>query len=138
MKSFSEKMKVISKERGYGLWMIGKKGNSGSFKKGNIPANYKGGTVEERRKNRNTEEYKSWRTAVFTRDNFRCQWCGIRGVEIHADHIKPYHEFPKLRLSVKNGRTLCVECDRKRTKVQMTVYWKNQFAQSKHRNHAAS
>jgi 5-methylcytosine-specific restriction endonuclease McrA len=57
-------------------------------------------------------EYKLWRRAVFTRDNFTCIWCGIKG-DIEADHIKPWSLFPALRYAIDNGRTLCKDCHKK-------------------------
>ena len=55
----------------------------------------------------------AWRKAVFERDNYTCQECGVRGVEIQADNIKPFKYFPELRWVLSNGRTLCVPCHRK-------------------------
>jgi len=68
---------------------------------------------EKRRIDMQTPEYKSWRLAVYKRDNYACQKCGKKGGVIHADHIKPYASFPELRLNLDNGRTLCVICHRK-------------------------
>ena len=55
-------------------------------------------------------EYRKWRKDVFTRDNYTCQDCGLRGVRLHADHIKPYALFPELIFVLENGRTLCAPC----------------------------
>ena len=55
-------------------------------------------------------EYRLWREAVFKRDDWTCVLCESRGVKIHADHIKPYAQFPELRYNQSNGRTLCVPC----------------------------
>src|SRR3990167_2227052 len=41
---------------------------------------------------------------------FTCQFCGVRGGRIEADHIKWWSEYPKLRYKVSNGRTLCRAC----------------------------
>lgn len=57
--------------------------------------------------------YTQWRKAIYERDDYTCQFCGERGVELNADHIKPFARFPELRLSLDNGRTLCVICHRK-------------------------
>jgi len=71
-------------------------------------------------------EYVAWRTAVFTRDSFKCVWCG-KASGFEADHIVPYREIRDLygiktpedartcpaMWDVSNGRTLCRECHRK-------------------------
>jgi len=70
---------------------------------------------------RESVEYKVWRLAVFTRDNFTCQDCGRKGesrkgsgpIVLNADHIKPFALFPELRFDINNGRTLCEECHHK-------------------------
>lgn len=56
--------------------------------------------------------YKQWRRAVLERDGFRCVQCGANK-HLHADHIKPYVDYPFLRYDLRNGRTLCVNCHRK-------------------------
>lgn len=73
---------------------------------------WKGGIRKERNGYPDTD-YKNWRKAVFERDNYTCQFCGIRGGTIHADHIKRWKDYPNLRYEVSNGRTLCVQCHRK-------------------------
>lgn len=55
-------------------------------------------------------EYRVWREAVFLRDDYTCQLCGVRGTELNADHIKPFALYPELRFDVDNGRTLCRPC----------------------------
>ena len=62
---------------------------------------------------RRSVEYRMWRKAVFERDDYTCQHCNARGVELNADHIKPFAVFKELRYELTNGRTLCVECHRK-------------------------
>lgn len=57
--------------------------------------------------------YRAWRTAVFERDDYTCQFCGKRGGRLNADHIKPFAEFPALRFEISNGRTLCEPCHRR-------------------------
>jgi hypothetical protein len=59
---------------------------------------------------KNSIEYKTWRTAVFERDNYTCQMCFKRGGELNADHIKRQSDYPELRFDIHNGRTLCHSC----------------------------
>lgn len=80
--------------------------------------NWKGGITPINVALRNSLEYKLWREAVFKRENYTCQGCGIRSgngitVVLNADHVKPFALFPELRLSIDNGVTLCVTCHRK-------------------------
>lgn len=116
-------------------WNKGKKGvqkstrkgikglvNAGSFKKGHKHSpetiekiRYsvgikKGFITPIHRKIRVSAEYKLWRKAVFERDRFTCIWCYKKGGNIHADHIKPFAQYPELHFAIDNGRTLCVDC----------------------------
>lgn len=82
----------------------------GTFKnieKGDKHWNWKGGIAKENNVIRQSQEYKEWRRAVFTRDDYVCTICGKRGGAIQAHHIKPFAEYPKLRFTVSNGATLC-------------------------------
>ena len=67
----------------------------------------------ENEKFRKSKAYKEWRKAVFLRDNYTCQICGIRGGQLHADHIEQFAYNYDLRLDIDNGRTLCASCHRK-------------------------
>lgn len=86
--------------------------------KGKRHPNWKGGKNRINKRIRNLKSSKDWRKSVFERDNYTCQECGIRSgngkaVQLQADHIKPFALYPKLRRTLKNGRTLCVDCHRK-------------------------
>lgn len=94
--AFSQKMKKINR-----TYITGKNNH-----------NWKGGVTSEYEKIRKSTIYKEWRKAVFERDNYTCIWCGQRGGNLNADRIKPFAFFPKLRFSIKNGRTLCEKCHR--------------------------
>lgn len=85
----------------------------GRFYSGDKHPMWDGGKTSEHEKIRKSKEYSDWRTTVFERDNYTCQVCGVRGGRLHADHIKPFAEYPELRLELKNGRTLCRSCHRK-------------------------
>jgi len=68
-------------------------------------------TDEDRIYKRQYPEYKSWRAAVFQRDDFTCQRCGKRnGVYLNAHHLYSYAEYIDLRLDINNGITLCKNC----------------------------
>lgn len=63
-------------------------------------------------RDRNSPEYKKWRSGVFSRDNYTCQKCGAK-TGLQAHHIVAWsetEETPKLRYDINNGITLCKEC----------------------------
>ena len=84
-----------------------------STKKGEESHFWKGGITPLNKKLRTSAKWKRWRKKVFERDNYTCQECGERGVELHPHHIKPFALYPTLRFIVANGLTLCVKCHRK-------------------------
>ena len=71
---------------------------------------WKGGLTSKNLLIRGSSEYRQWRKSVFKRDDWTCQWCGERGGNLNADHIKPFCLFPDLRFNIDNGRTLCKPC----------------------------
>ena len=90
---------------------------SQSHPKGKYHPNWKGGITPFLKRVRNSMEYKMWRIAVFTRDNWMCQNCGKRNgknvgktVCINAHHILNFAEYPELRFAIDNGITLCKKC----------------------------
>lgn len=78
--------------------------------KGSNNVHWRGGVTPINEKIRKSVEYKLWRKAVFERDDYTCIWCGERGGELNADHIKPFAFYPELRFAIDNGRTLCKSC----------------------------
>ena len=75
---------------------------------------------------RNCFKYRQWRSDIFKRDDYTCQFCGLRGGNMNADHIKPLHQILKENKitttcqansceelwNINNGRTLCIPCHR--------------------------
>ena len=74
---------------------------------------WKGGISKKYDLIRASIEWKNWRTFVFKRDKFECQFCHIINKEIHPHHIKKFSEFIDLRFNVNNGITLCIDCHNK-------------------------
>ena len=75
--------------------------------------NWQGGVTDPNHEARNTQDLKTWRRAVYERDNYTCQRCSLKGVRKHpieAHHIKAFAFYPDLRFEVNNGITLCKEC----------------------------
>jgi 5-methylcytosine-specific restriction endonuclease McrA len=98
---------ILCKRKGMAITMSGEK----------CPF-WKGGKSYESKRIRKGIEWKLWREAVFKRDNYTCQDCGIRSgkgikVELHPHHIKQYAIHIDLRFDINNGQTLCKECHKK-------------------------
>jgi len=85
---------------------------------------YRHNKISIRRRLFSTFQYYQWRSDIFTRDNFTCQYCGKRGGKLEAHHIKPFvkiieeNDIKTFRQALKceelwnlnNGITLCIKC----------------------------
>lgn len=78
------------------------------FQRGSAHPKYKGND----RKRKERYDVKIWRQSVFQRDGFKCQQCGAKR-DLNAHHIKPWSEYPDLRLELSNGISLCETCHAK-------------------------
>lgn len=85
------------------------RGGEALWAKGENNVNWKGGISKETRKQR-IKFKRLFQKQVLKRDNYTCQICNIRGVELHVDHIQSWSKFPKLRFDLENCRTLCKSC----------------------------
>jgi len=74
---------------------------------------WKGGQSKGYRLGYYSFEYKSWRMAVFERDNYTCQHCRAHGCYLTAHHIKSFAYYPAFRFDISNGITLCEKCHSK-------------------------
>jgi HNH endonuclease len=78
---------------------------------------WRGGTTKGRDRFRNGQN-QVWRAAVYERDQYRCQHCGLpgkktigsRGIGLDTAHLKPFARYPESRYDVDNGITLCRPC----------------------------
>ena len=94
-----------------------KKGRPNYKNRGKNHYNWKNGKTELNEQIRQSLEYRNWRRAVFERDDYTCQECGIKNmkglgktIKLEVDHIKQFAFYPELRFEVFNGRTLCLDC----------------------------
>ena len=86
-------------------------------RKGKLCNFYIDGRTPKNHLGRTSKKLKQWKTAVFERDNYTCQVCGIKNekgvgktIILNAHHIKPFSTYPKERFNMDNGLTLCKSC----------------------------
>lgn len=86
--------------------------------------NWKGGITKVNKAIRSSYKYRQWRDDVFTKDEWICQKCGLKGVYFEPHHINPLYklisEFNIKTLddallcseiwNINNGITLCSKC----------------------------
>ena len=119
-KKDTEETKKLKSEARKKEWAEGKRrGHKQSLeiiekriKRGKDHYNWKGGITNKYRSIRRQKAYQEWRTAVWKRDNFKCQMpnCKRNSRKLNAHHIIPLKENDSLKYDLKNGITLCVEC----------------------------
>jgi len=96
----------------------------GGYRWGDRHHNWKGGIYPLVKLVRDCFKTRQWRSDVFTRDDFTCQFCGVRGGTLHAHHIKRFSViFKENKIktyenaldceelwNINNGQTLCKSC----------------------------
>jgi transposase len=99
--------------------------NSG-YRSGEKSYQWKGGISDSNKKIRRNPKYKQWRSEIYKRDHYTCQWCGkrCRSNDIVAHHIVEFSEIIdrfnikslkdalncKMLWDIGNGVTLCRKC----------------------------
>ena len=116
-----QRMSIAKKASPTRYWLGKKNPNSTSEKN----YHWKGGITPLTKRIRGCFQYRQWRSDVFTKDNFTCQFCEIKGVYLEADHYPKmfstiFHENKITSLeqaesceefwNINNGRTLCKPC----------------------------
>jgi 5-methylcytosine-specific restriction endonuclease McrA len=100
--------------------------NISKANRGSNSYSWKGGVTKLNRLIRFSFEYRQWRSDVFTRDNFICQWCDSKGY-LEAHHLKALWQIIEENniqnidqafaceelWNINNGITLCEECHNK-------------------------
>jgi len=84
------------------------------FKSGKNHYNWKGGITSRSRYER-TLFIKVLKQEILKRDDYTCNDCGSRGVNLHIDHIKSWAKHPELRFEPTNCQTLCMACHYQKT-----------------------
>lgn len=88
---------------------------------------WKGGKDSLNHLIRGSFKYRQWRSDIFTRDNFTCQYCSSRGCYLNAHHLKEFYKIVdeyKIKTleqafsceelwNINNGITLCEDCHNK-------------------------
>ncbi len=94
---------------------------------GDKSPNWKGGISSLTMIIRFSKNYNEWRLQIFGRDNFTCQYCGVKGIYLESHHIKSFNEIIKeynikkledalncdLLWDLNNGITYCKTCHNK-------------------------
>lgn len=118
------RLKVSKNRKGKGLGNQNRKGKSAWNKNkryeqilGEKHWWWKGGLSKQTEKGYFSFEYRQWRMKCLERDNWTCQFCGIKchiglgkTIYLTVHHIKSWKNYPELRFEIDNGITLCEKC----------------------------
>ena len=127
-KEAREKMSKTWFKKGQISWNKGKKtpgiGRNKIIKKGKLNGRWKGGITPLNQIIRHCFKYRQWISDIFSRDNFTCQKCEVRGGRLNAHHINEFSKIMKENKiktlenalnceelwNINNGITLCKKC----------------------------
>ncbi len=136
-KHSKETRKKMSKNSAHNKYWKGKKLSEKTRKKmslvnmnihrGELSPLWKGGITSLNKTIRQCFKMRQWISDIFTRDDFTCQDCNIRGGILNAHHIKRFAIIVKENgintleeallceelWNLNNGKTLCKKCHKK-------------------------
>lgn len=69
--------------------------------------------IQLKKRDRHSKEYAQWRSSIFERDLYTCQFCDDRACKLNAHHIVRWVDSIELRFELSNGITLCEDCHKK-------------------------
>ena len=73
----------------------------------------------------NGGKIKYWKNQAKVRDDYTCQICGLRDVEImQVDHIVPIHKAKHLFENIENLMTICPNCHARKTNRELRERFK--------------
>jgi hypothetical protein len=92
--------------------------------KGSKNPNWNGGVSSLKKLIMSSYKYREWRSDVYTRDDFTCSACGVRGAMLHAHHIERFGNIVEKNKittvdealncselwNINNGITMCANC----------------------------
>lgn len=113
-KSEAVRESIRQRQIGNTIW-VGRKHSEATRRKlseqrlGNRSSSWNGGSSEENRGRYQHVDYKLWREAVYSRDDFTCAKTGERGGVLRPHHIYSWSKHPQIRLDVYNGITMTEE-----------------------------
>lgn len=102
--------KSKGKKRTDWLWTTESRKKASNSRKGCKSYLWKGGISSENKIIRSGIEWRLWREAVYSRDNWTCRKCFNKGGRLHPHHIKNFAQYDELRFAIDNGVTLCINC----------------------------
>jgi len=100
--------------------------------KGSKNPNWNGGVSSLKKLIMSSYKYREWRSDVYTRDDFTCSVCGVRGAMLHAHHIERFGSIvEKNKIKTVDDALNCSELWNINNGITMCVYCHNNFHKTK-------